>query len=164
MSFRIHVAVLVGLGSLVAAGWSATSSAATSERWRSVAFDGVRLSVPASWPVISFAKRPDACPRLDVHAVYLGRPGPDPICPAGLVGKTDAVMIGPLGTAGPAPAGRTPRSIAHSGAKARSSTSRIMRTSQDWTVTRTMTDVVPRTGTEVSISSGADRSLALAIQ
>src|ERR1700722_11132428 len=106
MSFRIHVAVLVGLGSLVAAGWSATSSAATSEQWRSVACDGIRLSVPASWPVISFAKHPDACPRLDVHAVYLGRPGPNPICPAGLIGKTNAVMIGPLGAAGTGSAGR----------------------------------------------------------
>jgi glycoside hydrolase-like protein len=163
MSFRIHAAVLVGLGSLVAAGWSATSSAATSERWRSVAFDGVRLSVPASWPVISFSKHPDACPRLDVHAVYLGTPGPNPICPAGLVGKTNAVMIGP-GSAGAAPTDGSARSIAHNGAKARNSISRIMRTSPNWTVTRTITDVVPRTGTQVTISFGADRSLALAIQ
>ncbi len=61
-------------------------------------FDGVSLRVPASWPVVSFGTDPSACPRLDVHAVYLGTPGPDPICPAGLVGRSEAVMIGPSGS------------------------------------------------------------------
>src|ERR1700761_3387347 len=105
MSFRIHAAVLVGLGSILVGGGSVDPSSANTHRWRNVTFDGVRLSIPANWPVIRFAEHPTACPRLDVHAVYLGTPGPDPICPAGLVGKTEAVMIGPLGQAADEPAG-----------------------------------------------------------
>ncbi len=95
MSFRIPVAILLGLGAILVAPSSADSSVTTSPRWRNVTYDGVRFSVPASWPVIRFARHPLACPRLDVHAVYLGTPGPNPICPAGLVGKTEAVMVGP---------------------------------------------------------------------
>ncbi len=166
MNFRNHAAVLVGLSSLVAAGWSATSSAASSERWQSVTFDGVSVSVPASWPVISFAKHPQACPRLDVHAVYLGTPGQNPICPAGLVGKTNAVMIEPLSKSGQAAADRMVRQQTrqYSGAKARSHPSRILALSHNWPLTRTITDLIPDARAEVNISFGADRALALAIQ
>ena len=50
----------------------------------------------STWPVIDLRQRPSVCPRLDVHAVYLGTPGPHPACPAGLLGRTEAVMIGPI--------------------------------------------------------------------
>src|SRR5712691_13180118 len=99
MNFRFNAAVLVGLGSVLTAPLISSVSAvsaASGVKWRNVTYNGVSLKVPAHWPVISFAKRPKACPRLDVHAVYLGKPGPNPLCPAGLVGKTEAVMIGPL--------------------------------------------------------------------
>jgi hypothetical protein len=33
--------------------------------------------------------------RFDVHAVYLGHPGADMNCPAGLVGRADAVLVEP---------------------------------------------------------------------
>jgi hypothetical protein len=33
--------------------------------------------------------------RFDVHAVYLGHPGADMNCPAGLVGRVDAVLVEP---------------------------------------------------------------------
>jgi hypothetical protein len=33
--------------------------------------------------------------RFDVHAVYLGQPGEDMNCPAGLVGRADAVLVEP---------------------------------------------------------------------
>jgi hypothetical protein len=156
---------MVGLGSILVGGSVVDSSAATTQRWRSVTFDGVRLSVPASWPVIDFARHPKACPRLDVHAVYLGRPGPNPICPAGLVGKTEAVMIGPLG--------KTAASQAAAGAGTGDSGRPLTRSAKalvvdkDWTVSRTITDDLPgagRQGAQVSISYGTDRALALAIQ
>ena len=159
MSFRIHAAVLVGLGSILVGGWSADPSSAHNYRWRSVTFDGVRLSVPASWPVIRFAKHPTVCPRLDIHAVYLGTPGPDPICPAGLVGKTEAVMIGPLGstrTGRPAEKGN--------GGQAMTQSSRLLPDDRDWAVSRTITDVLRGADAQVNISYGTDRAMALRIQ
>src|SRR5579863_842119 len=104
MNFRNNAAVLVGLGSILTAPLlSSTSalSATSGTKWQNVTYNGVSLKVPASWPVINLARHPKACPRLDVHAVYLGKPGPNPLCPAGLVGKTEAVMIGPLPKASP---------------------------------------------------------------
>jgi hypothetical protein len=61
--------------------------------------------VPASWPVYNLKKDPRQCVRYDVHAVYLGTPGPDQNCPPNLVGRVGTVSIGPAArtarTAGP---------------------------------------------------------------
>ena len=62
---------------------------------RVVRYDGVSVRVPASWPVFDLAKDPQRCVRLDVHAVYLGTPGPQQDCPAHLVGRSEALVIGP---------------------------------------------------------------------
>ena len=40
------------------------------------------------------ARIPSQCVRYDVNAVYLGTPGPNPDCPAHLVGRADTVSIG----------------------------------------------------------------------
>ena len=173
MSFRIHAAVLVGLGSILVGGWSADPSSANTHRWRNVTFDGVRVSVPASWPVIRFAKHPTICPRLDIHAVYLGTPGPDPICPPGLVGKTEAVMIGPLGSSGQrqpnssqsqANSGRSQAARNANGGEAMTESSRVIPSDRDWAESRTITDVLKTAGAQVSISYGTDRKMALRIQ
>ncbi len=116
--------------------------------------------MPASWPVIRFANHPAACPRLDLHAVYLGTPGPNPICPADLVGKTEAVMVS-------WPRDDHPR--ASTGTPARRGTavqaaSRIAMSSRNSAITRTITDTVGRTGVQVAISYGTNRPLALVIQ
>ena len=58
-----------------------------------VKFDGYSVSVPASWPVYDLTKDPRRCVRYDVHAVYLGTPGPDQNCPANLVGRVETVSI-----------------------------------------------------------------------
>ncbi|HEX9624820.1 MAG TPA: hypothetical protein VF979_10620, partial [Streptosporangiaceae bacterium] len=137
-------------------------------KWRNVTYNGVSLKVPAHWPVISFAKRPKACPRLDVHAVYLGKPGPNPLCPAGLVGKTEAVMIGPLSKTGAKTSVRT-KTGTHIGAKARKPArarlkpARIMINTRS-SASRTLTTVVPRARVQVAISYGIDRPLAQTIQ
>jgi len=57
-------------------------------------YGGYELSVPSSWPVYRLAEDPTRCVRYDVHAIYLGTPGPDQECPAGLVGRTETVSIG----------------------------------------------------------------------
>jgi len=60
---------------------------------KTVAYAGYVIEVPAGWPVYRLATQPHRCVRYDVHAVYLGTPGPDQQCPAHLVGRTEAVRI-----------------------------------------------------------------------
>ena len=69
-------------------------------------FGGYTVSVPASWPVYDLTKNPRQCVRYDVHAVYLGTPGPNPDCPPNLVGRVDTVTIqAPAASAGTQTAG-----------------------------------------------------------
>ncbi|WP_433238475.1 glycoside hydrolase domain-containing protein [Actinomadura nitritigenes] len=63
---------------------------------RSVGYRGVRVPVPAGWAVVRLDEDPSACVRYDRHAVYLGRPGPQPDCPARVVGRTESVHVQPL--------------------------------------------------------------------
>jgi Domain of unknown function (DUF1906) len=63
---------------------------------RSVTYRGVRVPVPAGWTVVDLDENPSACVRYDRHAVYLGHPGPQPDCPARVVGRTEAVQVQPL--------------------------------------------------------------------
>ena len=66
---------------------------------QTVEYLGVAFDVPADWPVHDLATDPTTCVRFDVHAVYLGTPGADMNCPAGLVGRTDALLVEPASTA-----------------------------------------------------------------
>src|SRR5690349_8364546 len=75
---------------------------------KTVTFGGYTVSVPASWPVYDLTKNPHQCVRYDVHAVYLGTPGPDPDCPPNLVGRVDTVSIqAPAASAGTNTAGNS---------------------------------------------------------
>src|ERR1022692_239000 len=151
MSFRSYAVSLAGLASLLAVPGVAIAASGPVSRWHTVTFDGVSLRVPASWPVISFARDPSACPRLDVHAVYLGTPGPDPICPAGLVGRSEAVMIGPIGRSGTGQRG------AQRGERGRGPGPPP---AASQSVSRIITDQLPGAGVQVSISYRASRALA----
>src|SRR4029077_13467793 len=62
---------------------------------RTVVYHGVAFEVPGDWPVYDLGADPSTCVRFDVHAVYLGQPGADMNCPAGLVGRADAVLVEP---------------------------------------------------------------------
>ena len=66
---------------------------------RTVAFRGVNLDVPATWPIYDLSAQPTRCVRFDVHAVYLGHAGPEQRCPTGLVGHAEAVQVEPLDAA-----------------------------------------------------------------
>ena len=57
---------------------------------------GVRISVPAGWPIYDLASDPLRCVRADRHAVYLGNAGTSPSCPSVVVGRTETVQIEPL--------------------------------------------------------------------
>jgi hypothetical protein len=64
-----------------------------------VRYRGLELRVPIGWAVHDLDANPRTCLRVDVHAVYLGTPGPDQDCPAHLVGHTEAVVLQPIETA-----------------------------------------------------------------
>ena len=62
---------------------------------RQVTYLGYTFEVPAAWPVIDLAASPATCVRFDRHAFYLGQPGTGQLCPSGLVGSTEAVLVAP---------------------------------------------------------------------
>ena len=71
------------------------TAAAPAVGTRVVSYQGVQFDVPANWPVYDLAAAPSTCVRFDVHAVYLGHPGADQRYPAGLVGRSDAILVEP---------------------------------------------------------------------
>jgi hypothetical protein len=64
-----------------------------------VSFQGYRFRVPRSWSVVDLTRQPRACVRFDRHVLYLGHPGPDEDCPGNAVGRTEALLVQPLGDA-----------------------------------------------------------------
>ncbi|MHB8691634.1 MAG: DUF1906 domain-containing protein [Solirubrobacteraceae bacterium] len=74
---------------------AATPGAAAS---KTVAYYGLRIRVPSSWPVFRLDRNPRACVRFNRHAVYLGTPGTGERCPAAAVlGRTEAILVAPAG-------------------------------------------------------------------
>jgi Domain of unknown function (DUF1906) len=137
------------------AAYSAFSAAhAPSGGWRTVAYEGVTVRVPSAWPVLNLSRDPSACPRLDVHAVYLGTPGPDPACPAGLQGVTETVTLQPVNPQSPGVREATEHTVIGGQAAL---------TNRNWRVTHTIVDVLPAAGVEASLSYGTDLALARSI-
>jgi hypothetical protein len=95
---RRAIAVIIGGGLVLGASlpMAATSlAAARAPAGRTITYAGYEITVPASWPVYRLDADPGQCVRYDVHAVYLGTPGVNQQCPAGLVGRTETVSILP---------------------------------------------------------------------
>lgn len=84
---------------------------------RTVEYHGVAFEVPGDWPVYDLAADPSTCVRFDVHAVYLGHPGADMVCPSGLLGRSDALLVEPIDGSNasfggaPAPAAMTAQTV-----------------------------------------------------
>ena len=78
-----------------AAATPAPAPAVTPTGTRSVDYRGVHLSVPSDWAVVDLDADPTRCVRLDVRAVYLGRPGSQQDCPAHLVGRAETIWLHP---------------------------------------------------------------------
>jgi hypothetical protein len=72
---------------------------------RTITYAGVRVHVPAGWPVYDLAREPTVCVRFDRHAVYLGTPGAGQRCPVHVLGRTEALSLAPASRAGLAPGG-----------------------------------------------------------
>ena len=100
-----------GVGAPDATAATAATSAqpgnAVSTGARSVTYNGVRVTVPPTWPVIDLRVHPEACVRFDRAAVYLGSPGVASDCPAHAVGRVDSIWLRTVS------AGRTDLMSAH---------------------------------------------------
>jgi hypothetical protein len=103
--WRRLAALLVGLSALVPL-LVVPLEAHASSAWRVVHYRGYRLTVPVGWPVFSLAAHPRLCVRFNRHAVYLGRPGAGQRCPTEVMGRTEAILVQPIGEQGRAIAGR----------------------------------------------------------
>lgn len=117
---------------------------------REVGYRGLRLRVPVGWAVVNLDAQPSACPRLDVHALYLGRQGAAARCPAHLVGRVEAVQVQPLepGTAPFVPA--TAGSLHGEPLQVRAGTG----------VSHEIDMLLPRLGLRVTASYGTNPTLA----
>jgi Domain of unknown function (DUF1906) len=75
-------------------------AAPSAKTTKTVVYGGYEFQVPASWPVYRVDVNPQTCVRYDSHAVYLGTPGADMQCRAGLIGRTETVSFIPGQRAG----------------------------------------------------------------
>jgi hypothetical protein len=62
-----------------------------------VAYRGYELTVPSTWPVFRLDSQPQTCVRFNRHAVYLGEPSTQQLCPPAAAGRTEAILIVPAG-------------------------------------------------------------------
>ena len=62
---------------------------------KTVRYRGLRLNVPANWPVYHLTAGSRTCVRFNRHAVYLGAPSAVQDCPAHTVGRTEAILVAP---------------------------------------------------------------------
>ncbi len=67
---------------------------------KAVRYLGYRFLVPRGWPVVDDDRDRSGCVRFDRHAVYLGRPRSEELCPSQLLGTTESILIepGPAGS------------------------------------------------------------------
>lgn len=89
--------------------------AAAAQATRTVVFGGYEFEVPASWPVYRLDEYPRTCVRYDIDAVYLGTPGTNMDCLAGLVGRAETVSVVPGRGAAAGPGGVSPSGTALGG-------------------------------------------------
>jgi hypothetical protein len=116
----------------------------------------VSLRVPRAWKVLDLSRHRHACLRLDIRAVYLGTPGPNPHCPAAGVGRAEAAWIRRADPASP---------DARQATAATTIAGQPGRTVPGHPVSNPEIDeVLPGAGVQVSIPYGGDRALARRIQ
>jgi len=126
----------------------------TSAPGRTISYHGYQMRVPASWPVYRLAHDPTRCVLFNRHAVYLGRPGTNQRCPAHAFGRTEAVLVQPMGSSGNLPAGTVTERGRRAGGwsagplAAQNATAHAMRLA------------LPAAGVLVTASYGKDPSLA----
>jgi hypothetical protein len=76
----------------------AQTSTSKTVPWKKVIFHGLELKVPSGWAIVRLDQHPSTCVSYAANAVYLGTPGANMQCQAGLVGRADTVNIIPSTT------------------------------------------------------------------
>src|SRR5438270_1870878 len=97
------LALVLACASAALLVWAGAAVGGSAAGLRAVRYHGLTLRVPRSWPVFDLARNPNTCVRFDRHALYLGTPGLEERCPAHAVGRTEAILVSPLGTGAPLP-------------------------------------------------------------
>ena len=96
LSHKAAITILAALVGVAAApGDAAAAFSSARSATKTVRYRGVRLSVPASWPVFRLGPGSSVCVRFNRHAVYLGTPGSNEDCPVQAIGRTEAILIAP---------------------------------------------------------------------
>ncbi|WP_343990838.1 glycoside hydrolase domain-containing protein, partial [Terrabacter terrae] len=137
---------------------------------RSVDYRGVQLTVPADWSVVDLDADPSRCVRLDVKAVYVGRPGSQQDCPAHKVGRAATVWLHPAADRDTTP--MTPSTstvgslVAHTGrspserTKAARFTTRDVQVDAAWGDSEAQVDEVLATAKAAPAASGPSSTVA----
>lgn len=86
-------------------------SSSTSASTSTVAYRGVQVQVPATWPVVDLEHDPAACVRLDRPAVYLGAASGQQACPARVVGRASTLWLRPAAGSSPVAPGEHRREL-----------------------------------------------------
>ncbi|HYZ28856.1 MAG TPA: DUF1906 domain-containing protein [Thermoleophilaceae bacterium] len=92
-----HVLVRAGacLLALLAVLLVAAGARAAGRTLRAVTYHGFTVRIPSSWPVFRLSGS-RTCVRFNRHALYLGVPAAQQECPAGSVGRSEAILLEPL--------------------------------------------------------------------
>jgi hypothetical protein len=146
--------LLLGLPCAALASASATLAAPTASRV--ISYHGYQLRVPASWPVYRLGTGSTRCVLFNRHAVYLGNPGADQRCPVRAFGKTEALLIQPLGSLASLPPGTVVQTGPSAGLPrgplaAEDAASHVLRLA------------LPAAGVQVTATYGANEALARGI-
>ncbi|MFE6870737.1 glycoside hydrolase domain-containing protein [Kitasatospora sp. NPDC057692] len=104
-------AAALAAAALVGGAAGTAQAAPAADPLKNVSYLGHAFSVPENWPVVDLTTDPTACVRFDRHAVYLGTPGAEQNCPAGLTGRTEALLVEPAADGGAA--GTTVNALGH---------------------------------------------------
>jgi hypothetical protein len=86
---------LIAIAAVVSGLLTLGGPALAAQTTKTVRYRGIRLTVPAAWPVFQLGPQSSVCVRFNRHAVYLGEPGADQICPQQAVGRTEAILVSP---------------------------------------------------------------------
>jgi hypothetical protein len=95
---RVRCGILVALITASVLGAAPGLASASARGGRAVRYRGLRLLVPAGWPVFRLGPRSNVCVRFNRHAVYLGDPPAAERCPPGAIGRTEALLVQRLGS------------------------------------------------------------------
>ena len=117
-----------------------------------VATQGVRLQVPAGWPVYDLATATKRCVLANANAAYLGHQAKNAVCPADASGRTETVQIEPLDT--------TSQTRAVAATKPATINGITVRTDPASITARALTVIVPDRSALITITYRNDPSLA----